>query len=114
MRKKKKKKFPQKVFRPKWLSHLVFTETPEMTGDTPKFYLRWNERLPRTGLHTGTRYSTHSSRNGIKSITLVTLQQTFTIISQLQYFKNGNNRKRNNTRKYIYIEKTKKKMTGEE
>ena len=31
----------------------------------PKFYSRCNEGLPRTGLHTGTRYSTCSDRNGI-------------------------------------------------
>jgi hypothetical protein len=37
----------------------------------PKFYLRWNEGLPRTGLHTGTRYSTRSGRNGTESLTLI-------------------------------------------
>ena len=81
----------------------------EMIGNTPKFYRRWNERLHCTGLHNGTRYSARSSRNGTELITLVTLQQTFTIISQLQYFKNGNNRKRNNARKKIYRKNKNKK-----
>jgi hypothetical protein len=68
---RKKKKIPQKVYRPKWPSHLVFTETLEMTQNTPKFYPRWNERLPRTGLHTGTRYSARSGRNETELITLL-------------------------------------------
>ena len=45
-------------------------ETSEMTRNTPKFYPSWNERLPRTDLHTGTTYSARSGRNGTESITL--------------------------------------------
>ena len=36
-----------------------------------KFYLRWNEGLSRTRLHTGTRYSARSNQNGTESLTLI-------------------------------------------
>ena len=71
------------MYQPKWPSHPVFTETPKMTQNTPKFYLRWNERLLSTGLHIGTRYSARFSRNGIESITL--LQRVHTICC-VQFF----------------------------
>jgi hypothetical protein len=73
MREKKKKKSPKKCIGRN--GHLIWylpkrLETPEMTQNTLKFYSMWNERLPRTGLHTGTRYSVHSDRNGTESIIL--------------------------------------------
>ncbi len=44
--------------------------SPDIYRNDPKFYPRWNERLPRTSLHTGTRYSARSDWNGIEAITL--------------------------------------------
>ncbi len=42
-----------------------------MARNTLKFDLRWNGGLPRTGLHTGTRFSVRFSRNRTESTTLV-------------------------------------------
>jgi hypothetical protein len=44
-----------------------------MTRNTPKFDPRWNGGLSCTGLHTGTRFSVRSGRNGMESTTLKTI-----------------------------------------
>ena len=49
----------------------ISPEFPEMPRNDPKFYPRWNEGLPRTGLYTSMRYSTCSGRNGRESLNLV-------------------------------------------
>ena len=59
------------MYRPKCPSRSESAETPEMTRNIPKFDPRWNKGLPRTGLHTGTRFSVRSSQNGTESITLL-------------------------------------------
>ena len=46
-----------------------------MTRNTPKFDPRWNGGLSRTGLHTGTRFSVHSGRNGTEYTTLLAMAQ---------------------------------------
>ena len=42
-----------------------------MTRKTLKFDPRWNGRLPRTGLHTGTRFSIRSDLNETEYTTLI-------------------------------------------
>ena len=50
---------------------LKLTEMTQNDQNDPIFDLRWKEGLPRTDLHTGTRYSASSGRNGTESPTLV-------------------------------------------
>ena len=56
---------PENEFRPE------FSGTSEMGQNGAKFNPRWNGGCYHSVLHTGTRYSGHSSWNGTESITLV-------------------------------------------
>ena len=50
---------------PKW------TGMPETHRNRPEFYPRWNRGVCHSGLHTDTKFSSHSGRNGTKLITMV-------------------------------------------
>ena len=67
---KKQKQKSLKVYRLELIFRLKWPEMAGMTRNIPKFDPRWNGGLSRTGLHTGTRFSVHSSRNGMEYTTM--------------------------------------------
>jgi hypothetical protein len=54
----------------------------------PKFYLRWNWAVSRTGLHTGMRFSVRSGRNGTEYTTLARTRVEAIILDHIT-FDNG-------------------------